>query len=530
MAESGMRDSSSTGATKILKNDSDSPLPSLQRLKAAPLLDKLTRGYMEEYKVFPLELKGDTLLVAMADPSALNILNELTLALGYQIESEAWPEEMIVEAIDRFYGEGAATIGKIVAGMDQEEIYTPGEEAEPSEDSLRGMAQEAPVVRMVNLLITKAVELGASDIHIEPFEEKLRVRYRIDGVLYDAESPPKGLQPAIISRIKIMAKLNVAERRLPQDGRIRTRIPGRDFDIRVSTIPTLYGESVVLRLLDKEMMLLGLDQLGFSPLVLHGFKNVVSRPYGMILVTGPTGSGKTTTLYAALNTLNSTEKKIITIEDPVEYQLEGVNQIPVKPQIGLTFASGLRSIVRQDPDVILVGEVRDRETAEIAIRAALTGHLVFCTLHTNDAAGAITRLLDMGIEDYLLASSILAILAQRLLRLVCLNCREPLVDQPERKKGLAEDDIDEELVSYRGRGCESCHNTGYKGRIGLFEFLTVDDEIRHMILTKTSSSTIKASAQKKGMVSLRDDGLIKVKQGITSLAEMVRVTQDEESP
>jgi general secretion pathway protein E len=483
---------------------------------------------MEEYKVFPLELKGDTLLVAMADTANLNILNELALALGYQIKSEAWPEEMILEAIDRFYGEGAATIGKIVAGMDQEEIYAPGEEAvEPSEDSLRGMAQEAPVVRMVNLLVTRAVDLGASDIHIEPFEDKLRVRYRIDGVLHDAESPPKGLQPAIISRIKIMAKLNVAERRLPQDGRIRTRIPGRDFDIRVSTIPTLYGESVVLRLLDKETMLMGLDQLGFSESVLSGFKDVVSRPYGMILVTGPTGSGKTTTLYAALNTLNSTEKKIITIEDPVEYQLEGVNQIPVKPQIGLTFANGLRSIVRQDPDVILVGEVRDKETAEIAIRAALTGHLVFCTLHTNDAAGAVTRLLDMGIEDYLLASSILAILAQRLVRLVCQNCREPLEGQSEAGQGATGGDIDQALVSYRGRGCESCHNTGYKGRIGIFEFLMVDDEIRHLILTKTSSSTVKASAQKKGMASLRDNGLIKVKQGVTSLAEMLRVTQEE---
>ena len=485
--------------------------------------------YMKEYGFAPLKAEDNTLTIVMADPSNTSIINELKTAIGYKkIEVYLGAESDIAAAIDRYYGEGSTTIGDIV-----ESVPIEGEEWDLLEDDhdishLRDMALEAPVIRIVNLLISQAIERGASDVHIEPFEGVLKVRYRIDGILQDVESPPKRLQDAIISRVKIMSKLNIAERRLPQDGRIKLKVSGRDIDLRVSTIPTLSGESVVMRILDSATLVLSLEKLGFSPGILRQFESLVRRPYGIVLVTGPTGSGKTTTLYAALDKINSPDKKIITIEDPVEYNLKGINQIQVKPAIGLTFANGLRSIVRQDPDIIMIGEIRDPETAEIAIQSALTGHLVFSTIHTNDAAGGITRLLDMGMENYLLASSIMGILAQRLVRVNCQSCKRGEQTSPEllQEAGLP---ATEPFVAYEGTGCEACDQTGYRGRIGIFELLPVDEDIRVPILEKTSSNIIKQQAVSKGMVTLRADGLEKVRAGLTSIAEVLRVTQDEEA-
>jgi general secretion pathway protein E len=382
---------------------------------------------------------------------------------------------------------------------------------------------------LVNLIITRAIETRASDIHFEPFEDQFRVRYRIDGVLHDVESPPNRLQAAIVSRIKIMAKLNIAERRLPQDGRIMLRVKGKEIDFRVSSIPTIYGESIVLRILDKSSIVLDIEKLGFPEDTLAGFDELIQRPHGIILVTGPTGSGKTTTLYCALEKINSPEKKIITVEDPVEYQLRGINQIQVKPSIGLNFANSLRSIVRQDPDVILIGEIRDAETAEIAIHSALTGHLVLSTLHTNDAPSAITRLIDMGMEDYLLSSTIIGILAQRLVRIACPYCRKPYSPDPRiiKEMKLNGDNLQSVKIT-EVKGCESCSNTGYWGRAGIFEFLKVTDDIQSLILGKKDSHAIKEAARKDGMRTLREDGWLKVKQGITTISEVLRVTQEEE--
>ncbi|MCZ6659897.1 MAG: type II secretion system ATPase GspE [bacterium] len=485
--------------------------------------------YMKEYGFAPLKAEDNTLTIVMSDPSNTSIINELKTAIGYKkIEVYLGAESDISAAIDRYYGEGSTTIGDIV-----ESVPIEGEEWDLLEDDhdishLRDMALEAPVIRIVNLLISQAIERGASDVHIEPFEGELKVRYRIDGILHDVESPPKRLQDAIISRVKIMGKLNIAERRLPQDGRIKLKVTGRDIDLRVSTVPTLSGESVVMRILDSASLVLSLEKLGFSPGILRQFESLVRRPYGIVLVTGPTGSGKTTTLYAALDKINSPDKKIITIEDPVEYNLRGINQIQVKPAIGLTFANGLRSIVRQDPDIIMIGEIRDPETAEIAIQSALTGHLVFSTIHTNDAAGGITRLLDMGMENYLLASSIMGILAQRLVRVNCQSCKRGEQTSPEllQEAGLP---ATESFVAYEGTGCEACGQTGYRGRIGIFELLPIDEDIRVPILEKTSSNIIKQQAVSKGMVTLRGDGLEKVRAGLTSIAEVLRVTQDEEA-
>ncbi len=378
-------------------------------------------------------------------------------------------------------------------------------------------------------MIARALEQRASDIHIEPFEKELRIRYRIDGILHDIEAPPRKLQAALISRVKLMAKLNIAERRLPQDGRIKLRMLGREIDLRVSSLPTLYGESVVLRILDRSSISVTLDSLGFPFDTLESFDELINRPYGMILVTGPTGSGKTTTLYGALDKINSPDKKIITIEDPVEYQLRGVNQIHVKPQIGLTFASGLRSIVRQDPDVIMVGEIRDYETAEIAVQAALTGHLVFSTLHTNDAAGAVSRLLEMGVEDYLLASSLLGVMAQRLVRNLCRHCRRPVeMAVPSRTNGASvSGNGDVPTAVYEATGCDECASTGYRGRNGIFELLMVNEGVRQLVLKRSSADIIKNCAVQQGMRTLREDGWRKVREGATSVSEVLRVTQDE---
>jgi type II secretion system protein E len=388
------------------------------------------------------------------------------------------------------------------------------------------MAFEAPVVRLVNLLIDEAVTSEASDIHVEPFEERLRVRYRVDGILYDRESPPRKLQAALTSRIKLMAEMNIAERRLPQDGRIRVTAGGRRVDIRVSTVPTVHGESLVMRLLDRSSVFLPFNRLGFSPAVAESYEALIRRPHGILLVTGPTGSGKTTTLYAALDKINSPDKKIITIEDPVEYQLTGVNQIPVRAKIGLSFAAGLRHIVRQDPDVIMVGEIRDLETAEISIQAALTGHLVLSTLHTNDAPSAIARLQDMGAEPYLVASVLNCVLAQRLVRRVCATCRAPY--EPEARDLLAIGVADATGVElFRGKGCEDCRGTGYRGRVGIYELFVITEDARGLILAKRPSGEIRRHAIERGMVTLRDDGWAKARAGITTVEEILRVTQED---
>ena len=488
-------------------------------------LGNVNLKFLKHAKALPLAQSNGTLVVAMSDPGDYYTIQGLQLATGLQIDPRLARERDVLEGLEAAYGSG----GTAEAGAPAEpseadfEYFTDDEE---DVNHLRDLASEAPVIRFVNLLISRAVEQRASDIHIEPFENELKVRYRIDGVLHDVEAPARRLQAAIVSRIKIMAKLNIAERRLPQDGRIKLRLMGREIDLRVSTLPTLYGESVVLRILDRSSIVVNLDTLGFPADTLKQFDRMITKPYGMILVTGPTGSGKTTTLYGALDKINSPDKKIITIEDPVEYQLFGVNQIHVKPQIGLTFANGLRSIVRQDPDVIMVGEIRDAETAEIAIQAALTGHLVFSTLHTNDAAGAISRLLEMGVEDYLLASSLLGVLAQRLVRKVCVKCRQPAELAVEAMREIAGANGGEVQV-WEGRGCEECSQTGYRGRSGIYELLPVNDVIRQLILKRSSADAIRDSGVQQGMRTLRDDGWEKVRTGVTSVAEVVRVTQEE---
>jgi general secretion pathway protein E len=492
--------------------------------QAAVPLGNLNLKFLKHAKAIPLAQNNGTLTVAMADPADYYTIQSLQLATGLAIEPKLARERDVLEALETIYGGGAGGENGGTEPADAEfEYFTDDEE---DVNHLRDLASEAPVIRFVNLLISRAVEQRASDIHIEPFENELKVRYRIDGVLHEIEAPARRLQAAIVSRIKIMAKLNIAERRLPQDGRIKLRLMGREIDLRVSTLPTLYGESVVLRILDRSSIVVNLEALGFPQDTLGQYEKLINKPYGMILVTGPTGSGKTTTLYGALDKINSPDKKIITIEDPVEYQLFGVNQIHVKPQIGLTFANGLRSIVRQDPDVIMVGEIRDAETAEIAIQAALTGHLVFSTLHTNDAAGAISRLLEMGVEDYLLASSLLGVLAQRLVRKVCLKCRHTAELAVEAMREIAGPNGGEVTV-YEGSGCEDCAQTGYRGRSGIFELLPVNETIRQLILKRSSADIIKDAAVRQGMRSLRDDGWLKVRGGVTTVAEVVRVTQEE---
>ncbi|MBI5184420.1 MAG: type II secretion system ATPase GspE [Nitrospinae bacterium] len=504
-------------------------IPDVPEESIPNLGEKLQAKYLKEFKIFPLNLQDNALTIAAADPFDAFVADDLSLTLGYEIKVCLAREAEITEAIEKFYGTGASAMQQIVGDMAEGEIEVMGKEEEENLDSLKDMASEAPVIKLVNLIVSRAIKEGASDVHIEPFEGSLVVRYRVDGILHNEESPPKQFQAAVISRIKIMAKLNIAERRLPQDGRIRLKILGKDIDLRVSTLPTLYGESVVMRILDRGTIVFSLEKIGFPPKELAGFSKIITMPYGMFLVTGPTGSGKTTTLYAALTKINSPDKKIITIEDPVEYQLHGVNQIHVKSSIGLTFANGLRSIVRQDPDVIMVGEIRDSETADVAIQAALTGHMVFSTVHTNDSAGAVTRLLDMGIENYLISSSLLGVLAQRLVRIICRNCREPYRPDEKLLKEIMAGGSEGVDVIYKSVGCPECNNTGYKGRVGIFEFLVVNDEIRKLILEKSSANIIKEAARRGGgMSTLREDGWKKVRAGTTTVSEIYRVTLEED--
>jgi general secretion pathway protein E len=495
--------------------------------KEPVLIDNLSVKFMKHAKFVPLEMDNGTLRIAMADPADFYTVDALKVAYGVEVEACEGREEDILETIERLYGAGTQSMDTIIeeAGKD---IYDISAEAEEDVDHLRDLASEGPIIRLVNRLILNAVELRASDIHFEPFENTFKVRYRIDGVLHDVESPPRRLQAAVISRVKIMAKLDIAERRLPQDGRIKLKVADREIDFRVSTIPTVFGESLVMRILDRETLILDLEKLGFPEDTLARYVDLAHQPYGMILVTGPTGSGKTSTLYTTLAKINSPEVKIITLEEPVEYQLRGINQIQVNPKIGLTFAGGLRSIVRQDPDIILVGEIRDKETAEIAIQSALTGHLLFSTLHTNDAAGAVGRLLDMGVEHFLLSSTLLGVLAQRLVRVLCPQCKAPA--QPEDKllrvMGVSREEV-REVTFYEGRGCDACRSTGYSGRTGIFEYLPMDDDFRREIVARSGTERIKEVANAKGLVTLRQDGWRKVKQGITTISEVLRVTLEK---
>jgi general secretion pathway protein E len=509
---------------KVIARQQRLPYLSRDELPAPlPVIKNLSPKYLKQYTVCPVSVEGSVLTVATADPLNPVIVDDLRQSTGLDVRLVVCLPDAITEAIDRTYDAGSTTaLQRIVEGMD-DDIRGDGDE---DVNHLRDMAFEAPVVRLVNLLVENAIASEASDIHIEPFEDTLRIRYRIDGILYEQEAPPRRLQAAVTSRIKIMAEMNIAERRLPQDGRIRVTLHGRRVDIRVSTIPTVHGESIVMRLLDRSSVFLPMERLGFMPKMLARFEKLITRPHGILLVTGPTGSGKTTTLYAALDKINSPDRKIITVEDPVEYQLKGVNQIPVKSKIGLTFASGLRHIVRQDPDVILVGEIRDLETAEISIQASLTGHLVFSTLHTNDAPSAVTRLQDMGVEPYLLSSVLEGVLAQRLVRRICQVCRMPDTPSPADIEALGIE-ADPHTKLFRGRGCDDCRGTGYRGRTGIYELFAITEDVRSMIIRRASSREIRRLAIEGGMVTLRQDGWARAVDGVTTIEEVLRVTQED---
>jgi general secretion pathway protein E len=499
-------------------------LPFIARIDASAvdtaLLGRLPLAFARANLLLPLREEEGRLLVATGDPANLSALDELRGLFGMPVEMVISTPHAVLEAINHLYSRISGSAQEVVEELEGEDLSTIATELNEPRDLL-DLTDEAPVIRLLNSILFQAVKERASDIHIEPYEREVEVRFRIDGILYKMLTPPKVVQEAIISRVKIMAGLNIAEKRLPQDGRIRVIVAGRDVDIRVSIIPTFFGERVVLRLLDKKKGLISLEDMGMSVSGVKDMERLLSRNNGIILVTGPTGSGKSTTLYAALNRLNSPEKNIITIEDPIEYQLKGIGQIQVNPKIDLTFANGLRSILRQDPDIIMVGEIRDTETAEIAIQASLTGHLVLSSLHTNDSCTAVTRLIDMGVEPFLVASSLSAVLAQRLVRKICPHCREEYTTDREYPG------ITLPPVLYRGAGCEACFGLGMLGRTGIYELLLIDAEICSMIIKHTPAGVIKEYAVSKGMKTLREDGLIKVAAGITTIEEVVRVTQED---
>lgn len=489
----------------------------------APVLDGLLSvRFLKNSRVLPLSEDDSGIALAMADPLDRFAIEAVALRAERPVRPHVAVAAELENAQERLYSGGKTSIDQIAETLEEGDEET----TEADVERLRDLASEAPVIRIVNHLITKAVEARASDIHIEPFEAQLRVRYRIDGVLRDVDAPPARLRAAIISRIKIMAKLNIAEHRLPQDGRIKIVARGKEIDLRVSTLPALHGEGVVLRILDREGVVLDFDSLGFDETTQGRFLDLIERPTGIMLVTGPTGSGKTTTLYTSLTHLNSPEKKIITVEDPVEYQLRGVNQIQVKPKIGLTFANALRSILRQDPDIIMIGEIRDLETAQIAVQAALTGHLVLATLHTNTAAATITRLLDMGVEDYLVTSTVVGIQAQRLVRRLCPDCREPYEALPELVRQV-DPQAEGPMTLYRPKGCKQCNGQGYRGRMGVLEVLPMTDEVRRLVLQHAESQEIHKAAVAAGMRSMYQDGVAKARRGVTTLEEVVRVTSEQ---
>ncbi len=480
--------------------------------------------YFKRMGLVPLSVENSTLTVAINDPTNYQAADELSRRMGCSaVRMVLSPMAEIHAAVNLLFDQTSDEAEKMVQDLEayqsDSEVFTELEELEDLMDA----THEAPIIRLVNVILTQALKRQASDIHIEPYEKEVKVRFRIDGILYEIFSLPKRFQAHIVSRIKVMANLDIAEKRVPQDGRIKIKVANKAVDIRVSVIPMSYGERIVLRLLDKGVSLLGLGDMGLPPDKLKTFESLINKNNGILLVTGPTGSGKTTTLYAAINRINSTEKNIITIEDPIEYELQGVGQIQVNPKTELTFARGLRSVLRHDPDIIMVGEIRDLETVEIAVQASLTGHMVFSTLHTNDAAGALTRLVDMGVEPFLIASSLLGVVAQRLVRRICPECKEPfqVVESALTDLGLPKDQ-----VLWRGRGCDACMQSGYRGRTGIFELLVMENEVRHLLTSGADSVTIKEAAVKGGMSTLFADGLQKVKAGVTSLNEVLRVTQE----
>ncbi len=491
------------------------------------LIQKFPKTLSRRFGIIPIVKANGFVKLGIVDPTNIEAINDAELFLHMPVIPVLVSQKDVINAVNIYYDRIQVSTEDMVDELEDANLDHVAQELSEPEDLLDA-TDEAPIIRLINSLMFEAVKKRASDIHIEPFEKEVSVRYRIDGILYEIIKPPKRFQSSITSRIKVMAGMNIAEKRLPQDGRIRIKIAGKDVDIRTSVIPTSFGERVVMRLLDRSSVLIGLNSIGLSEEKLKLINQLIKRSNGIVLVTGPTGSGKTTTLYSVLSVLNSPEVNILTIEDPVEYQINGIGQIQVNSKIDLTFANGLRSILRQDPDIVLVGEIRDKETAEIAVQASLTGHLVFSTLHTNDAAGGITRLIDMGIESFLVSSSVVAIAAQRLVRTICPVCKTAYKpgDDELLEIGITRNSLKDGVI-YKGNGCGNCVNTGYKGRTGIYEILVIDDEIRSMITRGVDSSMIKKAAVNKGMTSLKEDGMKKIIEGITTVREVLRVTQEE---
>jgi type IV pilus assembly protein PilB len=520
--------------TAVLSRQYGVPSINLKFYEVDPLVIKLIpQETAVRYQIVPLSRVGSTLTIAMTDPTNVFAMDDIKFMTGFNVEPVVASESAISEAIGKFYGaaESVEELDKVMKDLAGEDaaLELSQEEADMDLASLEKAAEEAPIIKLVNLILTDAVKRGASDIHVEPYEKEYRVRFRIDGILQNVMSPPMKLRDAITSRIKIMAKLDISEKRLPQDGRIMIKYlkdgKKKELDFRVSTVPTLFGEKIVMRLLDKENLRLDMTKLGFEQESLEKFAKAILRPYGMVLVTGPTGSGKTNTLYSSVAKLNTLETNIMTAEDPVEFQLAGINQVQMKEQIGLNFASALRAFLRQDPNIILVGEIRDFETAEIAVKAALTGHLVLSTLHTNDAPSTISRLMNMGIEPFLVATSVNLICAQRLVRRVCSQCKEPMNITPQAlvDAGYTTEEAKTTTV-YHGRGCGTCNNTGYKGRVGLYEVMEINDELKELILVGASALELRKKALDNGMITLRRSGLIKIASGQTTMEEVIRET------
>jgi len=521
--------------TAVLSRQYGVPSINLKFYEVDPAVIKLVpQETAIRYQIVPLSRVGSTLTIAMTDPTNVFAMDDIKFMTGFNVEPVVASETAITEAIHKFYGaaESVEELDKVMkdlAGDDAAALELAGDVEEMDLASLEKAAEEAPIIKLVNLILTDAVKRGASDIHVEPYEKEYRVRFRIDGILQNVMAPPMKLKDAITSRIKIMSKLDISEKRLPQDGRIMIKYlkdgKKKELDFRVSTVPTLFGEKIVLRLLDKENLRLDMTKLGFEPESLQRFERQILKPYGMVLVTGPTGSGKTNTLYSSVARLNTPDTNIMTAEDPVEFQLPGINQVQMKEQIGLNFASALRAFLRQDPNIILVGEIRDFETAEIGVKAALTGHLVLSTLHTNDAPSTISRLMNMGIEPFLVATSVNLICAQRLVRRICSQCKEPLQITPQAliDAGYTKEEADGIQIQH-GRGCSTCNNTGYKGRVGLYEVMEINDEMRELILVGASSLELKRKALEHGMITLRKSGLTKIAAGQTTMEEVLRET------
>ncbi|OHB71707.1 MAG: pilus assembly protein PilB [Planctomycetes bacterium RBG_13_63_9] len=497
------------------------------------VLGYVTEPMAQLYRIIPISFKDDTLTIAMCDPQKLSILDELRSFLGYDVRAVVATEPDVLRALDRYYAAGGESVETLISNMEQDENLMATAQALEEQKamdltSVEALADSAPVRKLLNMVLLLAIKDHASDLHFEPFENEFKIRIRADGVLYEMVPPPRHLAFAITTRIKVMADLDIAERRLPQDGRIRLTVGGHPVDLRVSVLPTMFGESVVMRILDRSVVMLDLGVLGIPPGVLVDFREVIRKPNGIVLVTGPTGCGKTTTLYGALNELNDVADKLITTEDPVEYDIDGIVQMPIDPDIGNTFAQCLRSILRQDPDKILVGEIRDLETAEIAVQASLTGHMVFSTLHTNDAPSTITRLRDIGVPPFLITATLEAILAQRLVRKICKDCREQTMPSTETlaQLNLTPDDVLDRKF-FRGRGCASCNNTGFKGRTGLFEYLSMNDRLRDLINQGSSTEKLRDAGMQTGMHPLRESGLDKVYNGVTTIEEVIRETVSE---